>query len=139
MPFCPTRRIKDCVSSSTVSLKASDGVWPCLAKDVVLRFHHTCQRAHKHTALAGEVAVDFILEGGREQITRADGNPQRDRAFIGAPGRILLNGKAGIDAGAIQEVGAHAAARSLRGNQRHIHMRRRDNTGLIFVCDGKAM
>ena len=56
-----------------------------LAQHVVLGFHDARQRAHQHAALAGQVAVDFVLEGGREQIARADGNAQRQGAFGGAP------------------------------------------------------
>ncbi len=68
------------------------GECPCARSRFVLRFHHARQRAHQDAAFAGQVAVDFVLEGGREQVARADGDAQRQGALPGAPGVILVDG-----------------------------------------------
>ncbi len=97
MPFSSTSRIRLCVSSSTVSLNASLGLWPC-AEHVVLGLHDARQRAHQHAAFAGQVAEHFVLEGGREQVARADGDAEGQAALLGPAGGVLLDGEAGIDA-----------------------------------------
>ena len=76
------------------------------AEFVVLRFHHACQRAHQHTAFTGEIGINFFLECGWEEIACANRNAQRDRAFVCSTCCILMNGEAGVDTGAIEEVGA---------------------------------
>ena len=96
-----------CVSSSTVSLNASLGLWLVSAEHVVLRFHDAGQRAHQHAAFAGQVAEHFVLERGREQIAGADADADRQAAFFGAAGGVLLDGEAGIDARAGEEIAAH--------------------------------
>ncbi len=93
MPFSATRRIRLWVSSSTVSLKASDGEWPWLRSVLILGFHDACQGAHQNAALAGQVTVDFMLECGWEEVSRANGDAERQGAFAGTPGIILFDSK----------------------------------------------
>ena len=109
------------------------------AKFVVLSFHHTRQRTHEDAAFPGQVGVHFLFEGGREEIARADGNTECNRTLLSATGRILMDGEAGIDAGAFEEVDSHTAPGSLGGNQRHVHMRRRDHAGIILERDGESV
>ena len=93
-----------------------------LAQDVVLRFHHARQGAHQDAALAGQVAVDFILEGGGEEVARANRDAQRPGCARSArPVKSWWTAKAAVDPAAGEEVGAHAGAGALGGNQDHIH------------------
>jgi hypothetical protein len=127
------------VSSSTVSLKASLGLWPLARKHVVLRVHDAGQGAHEHAALAGEVAEDFLLEGGREQVARAHRDAESHGAILGAAGGVLLDGEAAVDAGARQEVAAHVQARALGRDHDDVHVGGRNHAGLILIDDGEAV
>ena len=84
-----------------------------LAQHVVLGFHDAGQGAHQDAALAGQVAVDFVLEGGGEQVARADADAEGEAALFGAAGGVLEDGVAGVDAGAGQEVAAHGVPEPL--------------------------
>ena len=110
-----------------------------LAQQVVLGFHDAGQAAHQHAAFAGEIAVDFLLEGGGEEIAGADGDAEGKGAFLGPSGGILEDGKAGVDAAAVQEVQAHVAARALGRHQDDVDVFRRNDLGLLFVDNGKAV
>ena len=54
-------------------------------------------------------------------------------------GGVLLNRKAGIDAGTGEEITAHVQAGAFRGDHDHVHILRRDDAGLLFVGDGEAV
>ena len=47
-----------------------------VAQHFVLGQPQTVDRAHEHAALAGQVAEDFLLEGGLEQVAGADGDAE---------------------------------------------------------------
>ena len=98
-------------------VKGFAGGMSMFAKDVVLSFHHTRQSADQNAAFPCQVAVNFILERGREQIARADGNPQSNRAFICMACMILMNCKTGVDSAASEEVAADACAGALRATR----------------------
>ena len=110
-----------------------------LAEQVVLRFHDARERAHQHTALAGEIAKDFVLECRGKEIARANRDSQRNRPLVRASGRVLLNRETGIDAAARKEIGAHTRARTFGRDENHIHEIRRDDAGLLFVHNRKAV
>ncbi|MPM69217.1 hypothetical protein SDC9_116161 [bioreactor metagenome] len=80
------------------------------AQGGVLGFHHTGQGAHQNAAFAGQIAVHLVLEGGWEEIARAYCNTEGQGAFCSAAGGILKDGKAAVDAAAIQKVGAYTGA-----------------------------
>ena len=54
--------------------------------DVILGFHDACDCAHEHAALAGQIAVDFILEGCGEQVSGTDGDAECQASLAGAAG-----------------------------------------------------
>ncbi len=115
------------------------GAVTVLAQRVVLRLHQTGQGAHQDAALAGQVAVDLVLEGGGEEIAGADGDPDGQRPFLGASGVVLMNGVAGVDATPGQEVPPHAGPRALGRDQDHVEVVGWHHAGLIVVDDGEAV
>ncbi len=109
------------------------------AQQVVLGLHHAGQSPHENPALAGEIADDFAFEGRGEKVPGADPDSERQRFFAGLAREVLEDGKARIDAAAVEEVGAHGAAGALRRHQDDIDVRGRDDTGLVLVDDGEAV
>ena len=83
---------------------------PLLAKHLVLGQPETVDRAHENAPLSGQVAVDLLLEGGLEQEAAADGDPQSDAALPGAPGEVLVNGEARVDAAPLEKEPPHRGA-----------------------------
>ena len=109
------------------------------AERVILRFHDPRQTAHQHAAFAGQVAEDFLLERGREQVTRADGDADGQAALLGAARVILADCETGIDACAGEEVAAHIQAGAFRRDHDHIDILGRNDARLILVHDGEPV
>jgi len=105
----------------------------------VLGFHDARQRAHQHAAFAGEVAVDFHLERRRKEEARSDGDAQRQRPLHRAAGRILVHGKTGVDAAAVEEIAPDGRSGAFRRDHDHVDEVRRNDARLILVNDGKAV
>src|SRR6516164_4931945 len=101
------------------------------AEDVVLRFHNPCQRAHEDAAFAGQVTEHFAPERRGEKISGADANADRQAAFFGATGAILLDGKARIDTGTGQKIAPDGSARTFGSGHNYIDVFGRDDSGLI--------
>ena len=80
------------------------GTVTMLAQSVVLSFHYAGKRTDQNPALTCQVAVDFVLEGGWEQVTRPNGDTQCNTAVMSPARSILLNGKAGINPGTGEKV-----------------------------------
>src|SRR5262249_12864264 len=93
----------------------------------------------QRASLAGEVAEDFALHCRLEQRTATDADAQRQAAIAPAAGCILVNRVARGDALAVHEATSKSGARTARGNQEHVDVGRRDDTGLIRVDDAEAM
>src|SRR3569623_70358 len=109
------------------------------AEDFVLRQPQAVDRAHEDAALAGQVAVDFLLEGRLEQVARADGDAQRLGALGGLAGGVLEDGVAGVDALALEEEAADRRARPLGGDEDHVDVLGRHLAGLGVVDDAEAV
>ena len=112
---------------------------PVFPQNIVLSLHHTCQGAHQDATLAGEVAIDFLCKSGFEQVTGPDCDAKRQSPLQGSSGGVLLYGVTGVNARAVQEVGAHTAARAFGCDQGYVYVWRRHDTRLVVVGDGEAV
>ena len=61
--------------------------------------------------------------------------PDRQAAFLGASGRVLLDGEARVDARAREEIAPHRCAGALGRHHDDIHVLRRHHPGLFPVGD----
>ena len=105
------------------------------AEDLVLGLHDAGQGAHEDAAFPGQVAEDLVLEGGGEQVSGADADADGQAAFFGPSGGVLANGKAGVDAGAGQEIAAHGGAGAFGGHHDDVHVFGRHDMGVFLVGD----
>ncbi len=80
-----------------------------------------------------------MLEGGREEVARADGDADGQRALEGALGGVALDGEAGIDADAGEEVAAHGGAGPLGGDHDDIHALGSVDAGQLAVDPAEAV
>ena len=132
MPFSSTRRIRLWVSSSTVSLNASLGLWPFVRSTSYCASMMPASAPMSTPRSPVRSLYDLVLEGGREQVAGADADAERQAALLGAAGGVLVDGEAGVDAGAGEEVAAHVQARALGRDHDHVHVLRRDDAGLVL-------
>ena len=95
-----------------------------LPQDVVLRLHDAGQAPHQDAPLAGQVAEHLLLEGRREEVARADGDAEGEGLLRRLSRIVLEDREARVDAASVEEVGAERAARSLRGDEDHVDVRR---------------
>ena len=78
--------------------------------------------AHQAAALAVEVGVDLLLEGGLVEVAGADGNTEGDSLLLGLAGDVLEDGDGGVDATALLEEGADSAAGALGGDEDDVNV-----------------
>lgn len=88
-----------------------------LAENLVLGEEHAVDAAHQAAALAVQVRVDLLLEGGLVEVARPDGDAERDGLLLGLAGYVLVDGDGGVDAAALAEEGADGAAGALGGDE----------------------
>lgn len=93
-----------------------------LTEDLVLGKEHAVDTTHQATALAVEIGVDLLLEGGLVEVARADSDTESDSLLLGLTGDILEDGDGRVDAAALTEEGAHGAAGTLGGNEDDVHV-----------------
>ena len=110
-----------------------------LAESVVLRFHDAAERTHEDAALADEVGGYFILERGREEIARADGDTDGERQKRRVAGRVLGDGERRVDARAVEEVAADVSARALGRDHDDVHVRTGLDAGQFVVDVGETV
>ncbi len=110
-----------------------------LAEHVVLGFHHACQAAHQHAALADEVGGHFVFEAGGEEVTGTDRDTDGEGAVHCLGRCVLRNREAGVDAHAIEEVAAHGCARTLGGDHDDVDVSGHFHAGELAVNPTEAV
>lgn len=88
-----------------------------LTEDLVLGEEHAVDAAHEAAALAVQVGVDFLLEGGLVEVARADGDAHGDGFLLGLACDVLEDGDGGVDAAALTEEGSDGAAGAFGGDE----------------------
>src|SRR5690606_14301268 len=109
------------------------------AQHFVLCFEDSCDGAHQGTAFAGKVRVYFLLEIRFEQVSGANADTERNGFRLGVTRSILEHGVACVNAFTLKEQPAYGCSRSLRGNEDHVDIRRRDDARLFFEGDAEPM
>lgn len=94
---------------------------------------------HQAAALAVQVRVDFLLEGGFVQVAAADGDAERDGFFLGLARYVLVDGDGGVDAAALAEEGADGAAGALGGDEDDVDVGGDVDFGQVFEDGGEAV
>jgi hypothetical protein len=69
--------------------------------------------AHQTAALAVEIGVDLLLEGGLVEVAGADGDTEGNSLLLGLASDVLEDGDGGVDAAAFTEQSADRAAGAL--------------------------
>jgi hypothetical protein len=78
--------------------------------------------AHQAAALAVEVGVDLLLEGGLVEVAGADGNTEGNSLLLGLAGDVLVDGDGGVDATALLEESADGTAGTLGGDEDDVNV-----------------
>jgi hypothetical protein len=73
--------------------------------------------AHQAAALAVQVGVDLLLEGGLVEVAGADGDTESDSLLLGLAGDVLEDSNGRVDTAALTEEGADGAAGALGGDE----------------------
>lgn len=110
-----------------------------LTENLVLREEHAVNTTHKAAALAVEVGVDFLLEGGLVEVAGADGNTESHGLFLGFACHVLVDGDGGVDTAAFTEEGAHSAAGALGGHEDDVDVGGHLDFGKVFEDRGEAV
>jgi len=108
-------------------------------KHLVLGFNNPGKSPHQNPPFPGQVGINLILEGGREEVTRTNGDTQCQGAVKRPSCEILEDSKTGVNTMAGQEIGAHTGPRSLGSHQDHIDMSGRNNPRLLLVHHRETM
>lgn len=95
--------------------------------------------AHQAPALAVQVRVDFLFEGGLVQIAAADGDAEGDGFLLGFAGDVLEDGDGGVNAAALAEEGADGAAGALGGDEDYVDIGGDFDFGEILEDGGEAV
>ena len=93
-----------------------------LTENLVLSEEHAVDTAHQAAALAVEVGVDLLLEGGLVEVAGADGNTEGNSLLLGLAGDVLEDGDGGVDATALLEEGADSTAGALGGDEDDVNV-----------------
>src|SRR5262249_43810734 len=96
-------------------------------------------RAHEHAALAGQVADNLLGERRLEQVAGADGDAARQTALAGPAGGVLVDGVAGVDPLAFEEVPSDRRAGALRRDQNDVDVLGRHHAGLVAEDNAEAV
>ncbi len=112
---------------------------PVFTQDFVLCFHDTGKSAHQYTTLAHEIAENFFLKSGGEEVTGTDSDTQCHRPFFSFACKVLTDGKTGIDTGTAKEIPAHRCAGAFRGNQNYVNIIRRNHFCEFFVRNAEPV
>lgn len=110
-----------------------------LAQNFVLREEHAVDAAHEAAALAVQVGVDFLLEGGLVHVARADGDAERDSLFFGFARHVLEDGDGAVDAAALAEEGTNGAAGSFGCDEDDVDVGGDFDLGLVLEDGGEAV
>jgi hypothetical protein len=76
--------------------------------------------AHQATALAVQVGVDLLLEGGLVEVAGADGDTESNSLLLGLAGDVLEDGDGRVDTAALTEESADGAAGALGGDENDV-------------------
>ncbi len=101
-----------------------------LAEHFVLREEHAVDAAHEAAALAVEVGVHLLLEGGLVEVAGADGDTQSLGLLVGFACHVLEDGKRAVDTSALAEERADSAAAALGCDEDHVDVGGDLNAGL---------
>eukprot|EP00906_Rhabdomonas_costata_P002990 RCo004626 len=106
---------------------------PVLPEHVVLRLESALEQPHQHAALPCQVTGHLLLKGGLEHVPAADPESRGQRAVLGLPGEVLVDGPRGVNATALEEVRSDGQPGALGRHKDHIDVLGRDNPGLVPV------
>ena len=109
------------------------------AQRLVLGGEDALDGAHERAALARQVGVDLAFEVGLEEITRTDADAEGHHALEGVSRRILEDGETRIETASFEEHPPQRGARSLGGDQDHVHVGRRDDARALLVGDAEPV
>jgi hypothetical protein len=77
---------------------------------------------HEAAALAVQVRVHLLLEGGLVEVAGADGNAKGDGLLFGLTGYVLENSDGGVDSAALAEERADGAAGALGSDEDDVNV-----------------
>jgi hypothetical protein len=94
-----------------------------LSENLVLGEEHAVNATHEAAALAVQVRVHLLLEGGLVEVARADGNTESDGLLLGLASHVLEDGNGGVDSTALTEERADGTARALGSDEDDVYVR----------------
>ena len=115
------------------------GAVAALAEHLVLREEHAVDAAHQAAALAVQVRVHLLLEGGLVEVTTADGNTEGLSLLLGLASDVLEDGVRGVDTTTLTEERSDSSARSLGGDEDDVDILGDINIGDILEDRGETV
>ncbi len=110
-----------------------------LPEGLVLCEEEALDGTHKGTSLTCEVRYGLSLEGGFEQVSRADGNTDGEGGVECLAGGILIYRERGVDTSAFEVKRTYRGAGALGSDHDHVDVLRGNASGAVIPGDGETV